>query len=288
MSLAVWSDVQCRSLRGMNGALQDPLVGRVLDRLGLTPPPVTREGLAAVYRAWCEQVPWDNVQKRITVVDRRAVLGGAEPSEFFENFLRDGTGGTCWPSAGALHALLSHLGFPARRGIAAMGEERWGRQQNHGTTIVSLDDESIVVDTSILHLVPLPLRDGASTEDPAHRARVVRHNGEWLIWWTLHSRDEEMSCAILDEDVPLARFHERYEASRESGFSHSLTLTKGMAGGILSLNRSQRSFRSADGSVVSTDVADRHVTLVEELGLSEDVVRRLPADEPELRAGSGV
>ena len=272
-----------------DGAVTDALVDRVLARLGLrTVPPRTRDGLAAVYRAWCEHVPWDNVQKRITVVERRAVLGGAHPSEFFDNFVRHGTGGTCWPSAGALHALLVHLGFPARRGVATMGEERWGRLENHGTTIVRLDGEELLVDSSILHLVPLPLRDGAHIDDPAHRARVARRGHEWVIWWTMHARDQEMSCVILADDVPLARYLERYEGSRETGFSHALTFTKCGPAGILSVNRSLRSLRAADGGVSSAEVLDRPRVLVEEGGLSEEIVARLPADAPEARPGSTV
>ena len=234
----------------MDGALTDPLVERVLARLGLRAAPApTRAGLAAVYRAWCAHVPWDNVQKRITVVAGRTPLAGAYPSEFFENFLRDGTGGTCWPSSGGLHALLAHLGFPARRAVAAMGHDRSFRVPTHGTTIVRLDGEDLFVDTSILHVEPLALRDGARLDDPAHRVRVERSGGEWLIWWTLHSRDTEMVCLLLDDEVPLAQFLERYEASRVTGFSYFLTLTKNLPGGILSVSGDRRTFRDASGAI---------------------------------------
>jgi N-hydroxyarylamine O-acetyltransferase len=261
--------------------LTDALVDRVLSRMGIAPPAATPAGLATLYRAWCRSVPWDNVQKRITVVERRALLGGAYPSEFFSNFVRHGTGGTCWPSAGALHALLTHLGFPARRAVAAMGFERWGRVTNHGTTIVRFDGEDLLVDSSILHDLPLPLREGARIDDPAHRMHVELEGGELVIRWTLHSRDEEMGCVLLEDDVPFARYLERYETSRETGFSYALTLTRGVGAGMLSVNRSLRAFRAADGSVTAADVPDRARVLVEGAGLSEEIVARLPADAPE-------
>lgn len=265
----------------MDARLADALVERVLERLGIAAPPITPAGLATVYGAWCENVPWDNVQKRISVVAGRAVLGGAQPDEFFENYVRHGTGGTCWPSAGALHALLVHLGFPARRAVAAMGVERWGRGVNHGTTIVRLDGDDLVVDSSILHGVPLPLRARARIDHPAHRTRVEQRDGEWLIWWTQHARDEEMACLLLEDDVPLSRYLERYEASRVTGFSYRLTFAKGVGGGILSVNGSKRAVRAATGVIVYGDVPDRGRVLVEEGGLSEDIVARLPADDPE-------
>ena len=266
----------------MDSTLTDALVDRVLARLGLpSAPPPTRAGLAAVYRAWCAHVPWDNVQKRITVAAGRAPLAGASPAEFFENFLRDGTGGTCWPSASALHAILTHLGFTARRAIAAMAHDRFGRVENHATTIVHLDGEDLIVDSSILHVEPLPLRDGARLDDPAHRVRIERTAGEWVLWWTMHSRDAEMACLLLEDDVPLARYLDRYEASRVTGFSYFLTFTKNLPGGVLSVNGDRRTFRHVDGAVTSETVLDRAGVLVAEGGLSPAVVDRLPPDEPD-------
>jgi len=266
----------------MDGQLTDALVDRVLARLGLHgAPPPTRAGLAAVYRAWCDHVPWDNIQKRITVVAGREPLGGAYPAEFFENFMRDGTGGTCWPSGGALHALLAHLGFPARRVIAAMAHDRSGRDQNHATTIVRLDDEDLVVDSSILHVEPLTLRDGAHLDDPLHRVRVERTDERCVIWWTLQSRDDQMACVLLEDDVPLARYLDRYEASRVTGFSYFLTFTKNVPGGTLVVNGTKRAFRDATGAIISETTPDRARVLVEEGGVSPAVVDRLPPDEPD-------
>jgi N-hydroxyarylamine O-acetyltransferase len=266
----------------MEARLTDDLVDRVLARVGLRAPPApTRDGLRDLYRAWCDHVPWDNVQKRITVAAGRVPLGGAEPAEFFENFLSDGTGGTCWPSAGGLHALLAHLGFPARRAIAAMGHDRMFRVPTHGTTIVRLDGEDLLVDSSILHVEPVVLRDGSSLDDPAHRLHVERTASECFIWWTLHGRDEQMVCRLLQDDVPQASYLELYEASRVTGFSYFLTFTKNVGGGTLVVNGHRRAYRDAAGTVTSGTVGDRGRVLVDEGGLSEAIVGRLPSDQPD-------
>jgi N-hydroxyarylamine O-acetyltransferase len=265
-----------------SGELGDPLVDRVLARFGLREPPrPTRAGLAMLYRAWCEQVPWDNVQKRITIASERAPLGGAHPGEFLESFLRDGTGGTCWPGSGALHALLVHLGFAARRGVGAMDHHRHGTVENHATTIVRLDGEDLVVDSSLLHLEPLPLHDGARLDDPAHRMRVERADGEFAIYWTMHSRDTEMAFRLLADDVPLAYYLDRYEGSRVTGFSYFLSFAKVVPGGVLSLTGARRAFRGLDGLLTAGVIPDRERVLIEEGGLSPAVVAQLPEDQPD-------
>ena len=90
---------------------------RVLERLGLTKrPSIDLAGLNAVYAAWCGRIPFDNIQKRIWFAgDRTTPVTGGDPTEFFANWLAHGTGGTCWPTSGAMYALLRSLGYPARR-----------------------------------------------------------------------------------------------------------------------------------------------------------------------------
>jgi arylamine N-acetyltransferase len=262
--------------------LSDELAGRVLSRLGVEPG-TTAEGLAAVYRAWCSAVPWDNVQKRITVAERRPILAGADPVEFFENFLAHGTGGTCWPSSGALHALLATLGFDGRRAVAAMQYDRFGKSPNHGTEIVRVDGEEWLVDSSMLSGRPVPLRHGDVTEvrDALHPLRAEPNDdGMWLVTWASYARDEPITCWIYEDDVTHERFLERYEASRVSGFSYGLTFRRNRPDGILSVQGHTRRFKDASGQIESTEVADRGSVLVYEGGLSPEIVSRLPDDEP--------
>jgi N-hydroxyarylamine O-acetyltransferase len=264
--------------------LERPLVDRVLARLGLaSAPPVDRRGLEDLYRAWCRTVPWDNVQKRVSVKNGRVPLAGAYPDEFFENLLRDGTGGTCWPSSGALHALLLALGFDARRVAGTMSPDRWPGQINHASAIVTIDDEELLVDSSMLTERPIPLRSDAETviDDPVHPVQARPTGDLWTIRWRIQARDEEIDCVLVEDDAPFERYLECYEESRVSGFSYFLTLTKNIAGGILSLNGSKRTFRDGDGRLMAAYVEDRGQVLISEAGLSPRIVAALPPDEPD-------
>ena len=93
----------------------------MLAKLGVARPAPDRDGLAAVYGAWCRRVPFDNVRKMIHVrAEDPGPLPGDDPTEFFESWLAHGAGGTCWAGNGALFALLQALGFSASRGVATM------------------------------------------------------------------------------------------------------------------------------------------------------------------------
>jgi arylamine N-acetyltransferase len=98
-------------------SLSPALVEQVLAKLGLKDrPTLDLAGLNTVYSAICASIPFDNVQKRIWLAsDQKKPATGGDPREFFENWLRHGTGGTCWPSSGGLYALARALGFTARR-----------------------------------------------------------------------------------------------------------------------------------------------------------------------------
>ncbi len=272
--------------------LPDALVERVLARLDLpAAPQPDADGLAALYLAWCRQVPWDNVQKRITIAEGRPVLAGAEPVEFFENYLRDGTGGTCWPSSGALHALLVALGFDARRVIGSMHPERSGRRANHGSEIVRADGEEWLVDSSILNERPLPLRRGEVTaiDEALHPMRAEpRDDALWLVTWASYAGPDPIPCLLFEDDVSHAAYLERYEVSRTSGFSTYLMLRKNLAGGVLSLRGMKRSLKRVGADFEEGLVADRREMLVRETDLSPEVVRRIPDDEPQPAEGGSV
>lgn len=81
------------------------------------------DGLRRIYQAWCRSVPFDNVRKLIVLHgDPGAPLPGMDAEEFFTAWLQHGCGGTCWPSATALHALLAAVGFDPRLVAASMGD----------------------------------------------------------------------------------------------------------------------------------------------------------------------
>ena len=94
--------------------LEPALVDAILERLGVARPiAVDLDGLARLYAAWCQAVPFDNVQKLVHLASGAgAPLPGSTATDFFTAWLATGAGGTCWAGNGALHDLCAALGFP--------------------------------------------------------------------------------------------------------------------------------------------------------------------------------
>src|SRR5205085_5014564 len=167
--------------------LTPELTDAVLERLGLAErPPLDLAGLDVVYGAWCRHVPFDNLVKRVHLASGSAdPFPNGPPDAFFAAWLRDGTGGTCWPSSGGLHALLASLGFDARRGSAAMYDNLSGPIHTHGTVIVRIDGAEYWVDSSMLSDRVLPLVRGQETrlDHPLHPMRAEPVAERWRVWW---------------------------------------------------------------------------------------------------------
>jgi hypothetical protein len=84
---------------------------------------------------------------------------------------------------------------------------------------------------------------------------------------------------LLRDDVSDAEYRERYEGSRETGFSHFLTFVRDLPHGVLTLNGNKRTFRDRSGTLTEGYVDDRARVLIDEGGLTADVVSKLPPDE---------
>src|SRR5690242_5074380 len=123
----------------MQPSLPQSLIEKILAKLGLpTVPTIDLKGLDAIYSQWCRKVPFDNVRKLIHVkAGNLEPLPGDNSVDFFENWLKYGTGGTCWAGNGALFALLSALGFDSSRGVATMLVAP-DVPPNHGTVLVRI------------------------------------------------------------------------------------------------------------------------------------------------------
>ena len=264
-------------------AIDDALVDAVLARLGLGERPAPdRTGLDALYLAWCRAVPFDNLVKRIHLASgSSAPFPNGDPESFLPRFVRDGTGGTCWPGSGGLHALLLALGFDARRGSAAMYDNLSGPIHTHGTVIVRIDGVDHWVDSSMLTDVPLPLHRGQETkrDDPVSPVRAQPVDDLWRIWWTATSDGSDIGCLLLDDDVSADHFLARYEASRDmSPFNTFIYASRNAPGKRVTIIGGTRVERTADG-ITSAPMPDRDRVLVEEFGYSEAIVAQLPPDD---------
>lgn len=273
--------------------LAPALTERILARLGLPErPPPTLEGLGRVYAAWCSRVPFDNVRKRIALhAAATGPLPGSEPAEFFEDWLRDGAGGTCWAGNGALHALLRTLEFDAVRVIATMLVHPHA-QANHGTVLVRSAGSDYLLDASMLHGVPVPL-DEAAPQPESNAAWAVqprRQQGRWIIRWRPLHAPSGLDCRIERFDATLESFQARYEQTRPSSpFNLALYARRNGAAGVIGVAFGTRLEFRDDGTVREQplDAPQRIRFLVEELGVSEALATALPADRARAPDGSG-
>lgn len=268
----------------MPSQLDTGLVERVLDRLELSSKPeVSLAGLADLYSAWCRNVPFDNIRKLIHVrAGNPAALPGDAPNEFLEAWLAHGTGATCWAANGALCELLAALGFDARRAAATMMVAP-NLPPNHGSVIVHFDEQQYVTDASMLHVDPLPLREGARIANPAWGVRARYDDGAFTIRWQPLLRPDPLDCRYNIYGLAAADFSRFHEATREwSPFNFGLTLNVVRDDGRIGAANGNRITVDSNGHVHETPFAGdaRKRFLVDEVGISEEVADQLPEDVP--------
>lgn len=264
--------------------LQTGLVERVLARLGLNEPPEpTLEGLRELYAAWCGRVPFENVRKIIHVRGELAgVLPGSSAEDYLEAWLQFGTGGTCWPGAGALHALLRSLGFVSARVMATMMAAP-NLPPNHGSVRVSFGEQRYLVDTSMLHGVPLLLDPEAPTviSHPAWGLRCARREDRWHVSWRPLHKTDGFDCRLERFGVSGHDYHRSYNQTRSwSPFNYEVSARKNRGNEVVGVAFGHSVILRADGTVTREPLTleSRNKFLIEQLELSEEIVARLPVD----------
>ncbi len=262
-------------------ALPMPLVEQALDRMGLEAMPTEDpEGLTVLYRAWCRSVPFDNTQKLIALHGQGGygALPGMDAGDFLRTWLRHGTGGTCFPSANALHELALSCGFDSRVVLGSMWDMG---MPTHGTTVVDIEGSSWLIDSSMLTDVPLQLAEQTLTsiDHPVHASTAEPVEEGWLLHFSApYADDLRIPCRTLSPStVDQATLVERFEASRESSpFNSSPSTRRNDDAGVISYGGGKRYRRTVAGVEVSDLTGDElSIALVEELGLSEEIVQRL-------------
>jgi N-hydroxyarylamine O-acetyltransferase len=266
--------------------LPESLVERVLGKLGFnSKPELNLHGLSALYAAWCQRVPFDNVRKLIHVRGGNSgPLPGSTAIDYFEAWLKFGTGGTCWSGAGASHALLVSLGFDAVRGKATMLVTP-DLPPNHGTVAVTIDGVRYLFDSSILSGTPLLLHEG----EPSiigHRAwgvRCIWRNGYPFVVWRPLNRLDGFECRLDSWGATRREFETMYEKTRAwSPFNYELTARLNRGPSVIGIALGHSVELHEDGSVrrVSICAEERTRLLIEALGMAEEIVTQLPADIP--------
>lgn len=259
-------------------------VEKVLERFGLPAQPAADlAGLTTLYDAWCRHVPFDNARKLIAVrAQDPAPLPGDSPPEFLDAWLEHGIGGTCWAGNGALCELLRAVGFNAHRGIGTMLVAP-NIPPNHGTVVVEVPEGAFVVDASIMHVMPLAIREGESTRIDQPAWGVTGHwlGGHYAIRWQGLANPEPFDCRIDRWPVDRERFASQHELTRTwSPFNFELMFNVVRGDGRVGVAQNQAATRDAKGRLTLAPLADRLGYLVDELGISEALAARIPADVP--------
>ena len=254
--------------------LDENLLERILERLGLSEPPSPdMEGLRAVYAAWCLSVPFDNIAKLIALrTGTSGPLPGLDDAEFYNRLLDHGAAGTCWPTSNALFELLSTLGFNARR-IA--GSMRDTGVVSHGSVNVTIDNRDWLADSSMLTVAPLPLTQETYFADDPLFAAEVEHTGEThIVWSDLPPNPTLIPCRMLVDPATHAFYAERYEASRtRSPFNERLYAKRNFPGGKLVLIGNSRVFKTVDGMTTrELNASQLCESLRDEIGISGALV----------------
>ena len=257
------------------------MIEQVLARLGFRQsPPLDRSGLNALYRAWCLHVPFDNLRKRLHMLAADpAPLPGGTADDFFENWLAHGTGGTCWPTSNALFTLLVAVGFEARRATAAMLPDLAGGNANHGSVIVRVDGDDFLVDSSMLLESVLALRTDEETavEVPPLRGRATPEGGRWRFGFTTGRGVPDFPCALLDDDVTLDVYLDRYEWSREvSPFNEWFSSRRNHSHGVVTVTARETVVFDRQALLGIEPTPDFGVGLIGQ-GYSEEMVSRVLA-----------
>jgi N-hydroxyarylamine O-acetyltransferase len=262
------------------------LLEQVLSQLGFADRPApTLDGLQRLYAAWCRKVPFDNVRKLMHLHSHNpSPLPGDDPAEFLAAWLTYGTGGTCWAGNGALHAVLVALGFDAIRGMGTMRAAP-DAPPTHGTVLVPCEETWYVVDASILHSAPLPLHESAPTgvAHPAWGVHWSKRDGIWFIRWRPIHQPDGLDCRLQYLHVSRETFRERHEQSRIwSPFNYELYARANRGETVVGIAHGYRVVFDGAGGVSHSPLEgdDRLRVLVDELGMHEEIVHRLPLDTP--------
>ncbi len=263
--------------------LSKELLENVLSRLGFSSQPeLNHAGLSALYEAWCSNVPFDNMRKLIHLHENNPqTLPGDDATDFFESWLKHKSGGTCWAANGALFAFLNALGFSVGRGVATMLVAP-DIPPNHGTVIVDFDGEQFLVDASILHKVPIALKKD-SADYPPWIENVSQSQSQWQVLWRPLRGEQHINCRIDRFPVEQQEFHERHEQTRLwSPFNFQLNLQSMKQNTIVGFADGQWAKIDANGAVQRSPLSpeERKRFLVDEIGISEELVDKLPPDRP--------
>jgi N-hydroxyarylamine O-acetyltransferase len=262
--------------------LKRAAVEQILEKFGFsTMPEPTLESLHAIYKAWSRCVGYDNVQKRLYFAN-----GGtgpfpvADPNDFIAEFLKHGTGGSCWVVAEAYFGILTHVGYDLRRVAGQMLNCDDPMKPNHGTVVVTLNGIEYACDPSMCGEEAIPLIPGEETA-ASSKAHGLWATGDGNYWWRPGHSRAAIEYVTQFDPCTYDFFVERYEKTKEfSLFNHVLYVRKNRDDGIVTIGRGNRIDIDAEGEMSAREIDPEEITrtLIDEMGMSEEIVSQIPPD----------
>jgi N-hydroxyarylamine O-acetyltransferase len=265
----------------------------ILAKFGLSDYPEADEnGLQALYHAWCRKVPFDNTLWRLYLAsDCSGAMPGETAKDFFDSWLKFGTGGICYPSAGALHALLTHLGFNVCPILS------WMPDLMHSSLAVECDGTTYYVDQAVPHSEPIALDQAAKTEpsSPGWGMRVFFESARWHYRWMAFRQPEvqEMGCVFApwQYSKPMGRETleqnlELYSRKKEwSPYNYNINARLFKGDFLMRVVEGKKEvIIDRSGQIIQRALTRNEVleVLVDAFGISEEIVRQLPECGPSI------
>jgi arylamine N-acetyltransferase len=187
-----------------------------------------------------------------------------------------------------MYALTRALGFDARRLVGSIIVEGYPQGANHGSVLVTLDGASYLVDAWMAAFKILPLTPGepSSTGYGIHDISVVpTESGFEILSWPGFNRERPLPFRTESEYDPAdhAFFLARYDRTKTVGFfNDAIFICRHFPDSILTMGRKSKFHLAADGTLTKTEPteAERKKSLVEEFGLSEEILDKIPPNVP--------
>ncbi len=258
---------------------------RVLERFGFdTIPDPSLETLNRLYKAWCRNVGYDNVLKRIYFGEgQTGPFPVMDPNDYLSTWMKHGTSGSCWPTGEAMFGLLELTGYDVERVAGQMLDCDDPMNPNHGSVMVHYDSRKFYVDPSIGAEQVLEIVDGTETRTDS-KAFGIWCMGDGRVWWQPGHSRRAIEIALDLDQLSCNFFAYRYEKTKEfSLFNTTLYVRRNRDDGILTYGRGNilRVDPEGDFSAEPIEQSQLAAFLIEQMGLSEEIVSRVPLVDAE-------
>lgn len=263
--------------------LRRELAQEVFEHFGFAAiPEPTLDSLHAIYKAWSRHVGYDNVQKRVYFANGgKGPFPLSDPNDFLRTWITQRTAGSCWVVAEAYYGLLAHAGYDVRRVAGQMLDCDDPMKPNHGSVIVTIAGVEYTADPSMCGEEAIALVNGTATA-AASKAHGLWSAGDGNYWWRPGHSRKAIEYTTQFDHCSYPFFVERYEKTKEfSLFNTTLYVRRNVDDGILTYGRGNVVRVTPQGEMSATPLDPRDVPqfLIEEMGLSEQIVAKIPADD---------